>query len=200
MPTARSCLPNPPLNSDPACIAFRSLSASRFLGSAQRLGAGGAGYLPSLGLSKQPHRLKAEMAMLTKFTHVLERMKSQMKGRKGTETTLSFDFDGIRIQWLTMENEASEASFPWTDVVAALAYKRDCFAVDLMCLTFTLSDDREYEINEEIAGWQLLVDQLPSFLPGSTPYSEWWHKVAVPAFALNFTVIFHRPWVPRPNP
>src|SRR5512133_185187 len=36
-------LPNPALNSDPACIAFRSLSASRFLGSAQRLGAGGAG-------------------------------------------------------------------------------------------------------------------------------------------------------------
>ncbi len=33
--------PNPPLNSDPAGIAFRSLSASRFLGSAQRLGAGG---------------------------------------------------------------------------------------------------------------------------------------------------------------
>ena len=35
--------PNPPLNSDPACIAFRSLSTSRFLGSAQRLGAGGSG-------------------------------------------------------------------------------------------------------------------------------------------------------------
>ena len=34
--------PNPSLNSDPACIAFRSLSSSRFLGSAQRLDAGGA--------------------------------------------------------------------------------------------------------------------------------------------------------------
>ena len=35
--------PNPSLNSDPACIARRPLSATRFLGSAQRLGAGGAG-------------------------------------------------------------------------------------------------------------------------------------------------------------
>ena len=35
--------PNPPLKSDPACIAFRSLSASCFLGFAHRLGAGGAG-------------------------------------------------------------------------------------------------------------------------------------------------------------
>ena len=36
-------VPNPPLNSDPACIAFRSISTSRYLGFAQRLGSGGAG-------------------------------------------------------------------------------------------------------------------------------------------------------------
>jgi len=39
----RNAVPNPPLNSDPACIAFRSLSTSCFLGSAQRFGAGVAG-------------------------------------------------------------------------------------------------------------------------------------------------------------
>ena len=33
-------MPNPPLNSDPACIASRSLSAFRYLGSVHRLGAG----------------------------------------------------------------------------------------------------------------------------------------------------------------
>ena len=37
--------PNPALHSDPACIAFRSLSSFRFLGFVQRLGAGGAGEL-----------------------------------------------------------------------------------------------------------------------------------------------------------
>jgi hypothetical protein len=45
--------PNPQLNSDPACIAIRSLSTSCFLGSAHRLGAGGAGYLPSLGILRR---------------------------------------------------------------------------------------------------------------------------------------------------
>ena len=44
--------PNPALHSDPACIAFRSLSASRFLGFVHRLGAGGAGELHSLGLMR----------------------------------------------------------------------------------------------------------------------------------------------------
>ena len=45
-----SYAPNPPLNSDPACIVFRSFSSPCFLGSAQRLGAGGAGSLPSIGI------------------------------------------------------------------------------------------------------------------------------------------------------
>ena len=39
----RELRPNPRLNSDPACIAFHSLSSFRFLGFAQHLGAGGAG-------------------------------------------------------------------------------------------------------------------------------------------------------------
>lgn len=34
---------NPSLNSDPACLVIRSLSTTRFFGSAHRLGAGGAG-------------------------------------------------------------------------------------------------------------------------------------------------------------
>jgi len=34
--------PNLALKSDPACIAFRSLSTSRYLGFVHRLGAGGA--------------------------------------------------------------------------------------------------------------------------------------------------------------
>ena len=41
--------PNPSLESDPACLAFRNLSSPCLLGFVQRLGAGGAGQLPSSG-------------------------------------------------------------------------------------------------------------------------------------------------------
>jgi len=50
MPKPPVLLPNPALHSDPACIAFRSLSSFRFLGFVQRFGAGGGGELQSLGL------------------------------------------------------------------------------------------------------------------------------------------------------
>ena len=49
MPSTFPRRPNPPLHSDPACIAFRSLSSFRYLGFVRRLGAGGAGELHSLG-------------------------------------------------------------------------------------------------------------------------------------------------------
>ena len=39
----RAGAPNRWLNSDPACIVFRSLSTSCYLGFVQRIGAGGAG-------------------------------------------------------------------------------------------------------------------------------------------------------------
>ena len=42
-PTRIQVTPNLSLNSDPACIVFRSFSCSRFLGFVQRLGAGVAG-------------------------------------------------------------------------------------------------------------------------------------------------------------
>ena len=42
-PTKIQATPNLSLNSDPACIVWRALSSSRYLGFAQRLGAGGAG-------------------------------------------------------------------------------------------------------------------------------------------------------------
>lgn len=50
--------PNPALHSDPACIAFPSLSATCYPGFVQRLGAGGAGELHSLG---QRHRKRILM-------------------------------------------------------------------------------------------------------------------------------------------
>jgi len=36
-------MPNPPLNSDPACIVLRSFSSFVFLGFVRRFAAGGAG-------------------------------------------------------------------------------------------------------------------------------------------------------------
>ncbi len=50
----QAIVPNPPLNSVPACIALRPYSPSRFLDSVQRPGAGGAVQPPSMGVTAAP--------------------------------------------------------------------------------------------------------------------------------------------------
>lgn len=79
----------------------------------------------------------------------------------------------------------------WGEVNGVVAYKRDCFAVDLMCVGFTTADGA-VEANEQMDGWEALIGQLPSLLPGVTAQNEWWDKVAQPPFAANPMTLFSR--------
>ena len=119
-----------------------------------------------------------------------ERMKSVLRGRKGTDYQLLFTESGITLRWVTLENETGEIFLHWRQITTLTAYKRDLLTYDLICLLFTSESGPEFELNEEMPNWQQLVDSLPNFLPGCPPFLDWWHPVAIPAFATNETVIY----------
>ncbi len=83
------------------------------------------------------------------------------------------------------------ASLKWHEVTSVLAYKRDLYVADLICLGFT-SPDATIEVDEEMQGWSQLVERLPNLLPGTPPPSEWWERVAKPPFASCVTKLFER--------
>jgi len=85
----------------------------------------------------------------------------------------------------------SVSSIRWNDVKTVLAYKRDLYATDLICLGFT-SPDGTIEVDEEMPGWPQLVERLPTVLPGTPPMSDWWERVAKPPFAPCVTKLFER--------
>ncbi len=80
----------------------------------------------------------------------------------------------------------------WQDVNTIEAFKRDLYAVDLICLAIILKDHKIVEINEEMEGWDSLVEKLPDYLPGCRKFAEWFSVVAFPAFQPNVTEIYHR--------
>jgi len=121
-----------------------------------------------------------------------ERLKSVLRGRKGTDFQLEITEVGITLKWLNLENESGEHFIQWGQVQTITAYKRDLFTYDLICLLFSSHIGPEIELNEEMPNWQSLVDALPRFLPGCPAYQDWWHPIAVPAFATNETVIYSR--------
>jgi hypothetical protein len=80
----------------------------------------------------------------------------------------------------------------WDDVNAVIAYKRDIFAFDLICLGFGTANG-SIEVNEQMHGWSHLIEELPLRLPGTPPFSDWWERVAQPPFAPCVTKLFERP-------
>jgi hypothetical protein len=80
-------------------------------------------------------------------------------------------------------------SLKWSEVKTVLAYKRDAYATDLICLGFT-SSDSTIEVDEEMQGWSQMVERLPSLLPDTPPLPDWWERVAKPPFVTCVTKLF----------
>jgi len=98
----------------------------------------------------------------------------------------------MSVSWLTIENESGSRSLAWDETISIKAFKRDLFTVDLICLVIELIDGSGIEVDEEMNGWDSLVQKLPEYLPGCKSFGEWFEVVAFPAFQLNMTSIFER--------
>ena len=131
-------------------------------------------------------------AVKSYFHRVSERRKAYGAGRRGTVYTIVHNADEIKLAWLTMENQQGEFGFRWQDAVRLEVFKRDVYAVDLICLVIVLDENREVEINEEMNGWEPLMRKLPEYLSGCKEFDEWFDVVAQPPFKENLTVIYQR--------
>ncbi len=80
-------------------------------------------------------------------------------------------------------------SFEWSEVLRATAFKRDLLTTDLVCIEFTLASS-SFEVNEEVSGWQSLIEVLHDYLIGARAYSSWWSDVVKPAFAPATTEVY----------
>ena len=81
----------------------------------------------------------------------------------------------------------------WDRVTRVFAYKRDCFAIDQICLAIG-SDDLEQwiEIAEDDGGFEEILEQLPIRLAGFPVRDEWWQRVALPPFRTQRTELYRR--------
>lgn len=91
----------------------------------------------------------------------------------------------------TRGSSQTDMSLEWNEVDTVIAYKRDIFAHDLICLAFVTRRGTT-EVHEEMQGWSKLIDQLPSVLPGTLAPPDWWVQVAFPAFEPSPTTLFKR--------
>jgi hypothetical protein len=75
----------------------------------------------------------------------------------------------------------------WTDICGVAAFKQDLFTVDLITLAFHTVDHDYVLVQEDMPGYQSVLAAIPQHFPDFD--TQWWHKVAVPAFEKRWTVL-----------
>lgn len=80
----------------------------------------------------------------------------------------------------------------WADVFHVVAFKRDLFSVDLICLEIQDRVNSSIEVDEQMEGWKELVASLPDYLPGFPKFEEWFSRVALPPFETRPTELYRR--------
>lgn len=120
-----------------------------------------------------------------------ERLQSRLR-RPATTFSIRHNPNATTISWRKSLADCGDIVIAWRDTVRIEAFKRDLYAVDLICLNIVLTQGAPVEINEEMDGWESLVEKLPEYLPGCQTVEQWFQPVAFPAFKPNFTVIYRR--------
>jgi hypothetical protein len=99
--------------------------------------------------------------------------------------TFFADENGIRAYVGVRETN----SVAWKDLRQVIAYKIDVFGYDIIAIRFVTSESGScVEAREEDGGYKQVVKLMETHLPGIL--EDWWSKVAFPAFATNWTVIW----------
>ena len=122
--------------------------------------------------------------------NLLQRLKT-MRERRGRPARLRHTDESIALLIRRADGtDSSVAELPWCDIVSAVAFKRDRWSVDLICIQFTDCEGVVVEVDEEMHGWDGLLQRLPAYLPGCVDKADILAAVMLPAFRANETVIF----------
>jgi hypothetical protein len=98
---------------------------------------------------------------------------------------------GLAVEAVSRDGATRLVFWEWSAIDRVEAFKRDLFAVDLICLELRTHGEW-FEVNEEMAGWDELVAELPQRLPGALAPEKLYAAVMKPAFVECRTLVFER--------
>lgn len=82
-----------------------------------------------------------------------------------------------------------EKKVSWNEIDKIIAYKKDLFTTDLVCVDIT-HNTTIITLTEELVGWDIFVKTMGEKLPLIDPDWEW--KVIQPPFETNLITIFKK--------
>lgn len=118
-----------------------------------------------------------------KFLGLIRRRQAGTENKK-----LRVDASGIHIDFDGKESVMLE----WNDIQRIMAFKRDVYAHDLVCMLIEKAGAGSLEVNESMHGWTELVNQLPVRLPAAMRFADWFPQVTSTVFEPSPVEVFAR--------
>ncbi|SCX77819.1 hypothetical protein [Nitrosospira sp. Nsp13] len=100
--------------------------------------------------------------------------------------------NGIAIEGRLSDGGDGSIVLPWTAVSQVVAYKRDVYAGDLICLGIELDGQRVVELDETMQGWQEFIEALPVYLAGAMSPEEIFVRLVAEDNPSNNVTVFLR--------
>lgn len=102
-----------------------------------------------------------------------------------------YNYDGIfeynDFGFLVQTNKAKE-NLNWNQIYLMLGYKKDLFAIDLICLDIYYDRNKVFVINEETPGWFNFLKHSKNIFPEIE--KDWEINISKPAFEKKLTVVY----------
>ena len=96
------------------------------------------------------------------------------------------------LPWLSVQVGEGAADIRWHQIKEVRALKTVARQYDLICLRIETYDGRQVDLDEDLDGWEALIDALPRRLTGCRTWQDWWPEVAWPPLRETETVVFTR--------
>lgn len=123
--------------------------------------------------------------VLFKGEYITERDKRAWEKRKNSTGFFTYSRTGFRFK-----DKKTDFSCEWGDIESILAYKKDLFTVDRICLQIQKSAGDFLNIHEDIDGFFVFKEQMHANMPGI--HRNWELGVMDPAFELSPTWVYKK--------
>jgi len=110
---------------------------------------------------------------------------SQFEERYKDEGIFTYNDEGFSVQF-----EKEIKNVKWDEIESLIAFKRDNYTTDTICMDIFCENDFKFSINEEVSGWYVFVSKLQEKFPQID--KKWQMEIAHPAFKTNQTLLYKK--------
>jgi hypothetical protein len=115
----------------------------------------------------------------------IESSKAKMEKRREEPGIFSYHDNCFEITY-----NKKQAQYNWNQTVSMVAYKRDDFTTDCICLDVFCDGNIYFGINEDTKGWHQFIASTKEQFPQINKNWDW--EITTPAFQKNLTLVYDR--------